>query len=168
MDVREAIKSQYRAALEIFDEVAKKCPDALWYDEGYKNRFWHIAYHALFFTHLYLQNSGKEYVQWAKHRPEYESLGPLPWPPHREPNIGEPYTKEDILEYLAFCRQEVEQKLSVVDLEAESGFDWIPCGKLELQIYNIRHLQHHTGQLVDRLRVKEAVGVRWILVKPEP
>ena len=119
MDPKEAIKSQYRAALEMFDEVVTKCPDALWYDTAYKNQFWHIAYHALFFTHLYLQNSGKEHVQWAKHRPEYESLGPLPWPPHREPNIGEPYTKEDILEYLAFCREEVEQKLSVVDLEAE-------------------------------------------------
>ncbi len=38
----------------------------------------------------------------------------------------------------------------------ESGFFWLPFGKLELQFYNIRHLQHHTGELFERLG---AVGV---------
>ena len=161
MTTQEIIKSQYRASLEMFGEAVDKCTDALWDDQSYSNRFWHIAYHALFFTHLYLQESDKAFVPWSKHRDEYESLGPLPWPPHREPNIGEPYTKEDILEYLGVCRNEVEAKVSALDLEAESGFHWLPFSKLELEFYNIRHLQHHTGQLVDRLRTKEAIGVGW-------
>jgi len=146
-------------------EAVYKCTDALWDDQSYKNRFWHIAYHALFYTHLYLQDCGAAFVPWRKHRDEYQSLGPLPWPPHREPNIGEPYTKEDILEYLGVCQNEVEERISTVDLEAGSGFDWLPFDKLELQFYNIRHLQHHTGQLVDRLRTREATGVGWVGAK---
>jgi hypothetical protein len=33
----------------------EKCPDRLWNDPADKNKFWHVAYHALFYTHLYLQ-----------------------------------------------------------------------------------------------------------------
>jgi len=162
MTTKEVIKSQYRASLEMLGEAVSKCTDALWDDQGYKNRFWHIAYHALFYTHKYLQDCDKAFVPWSKHRSEYQFLGPVPWPPHREPNIGESYTKEDILEYLGVCQNEVEERVSSVNLEAGSGFDWLPFSKLELQFYNIRHLQHHTGQLIDRLRTKEATGIGWV------
>ena len=167
MTTRDIIKSQYRASLQMIGEAIAECSDALWDDPAYKNRFWHIAYHALFYTHLYLQDSGKEFVPWSKHRKEYEFLGPVPWPPHNEPNIGDPYTKEDVLEYLDVCRNEVEEKVSSLDLGAASGFDWLPFGKLELQFYNIRHLQLHIGQLVDRLRNVQAVGIGWVGTKPE-
>ena len=100
MTTQEIIKSQYRASLEMFGEAVHKCTDALWDDQSYKNRFWHIAYHALFYTHLYLQDCEKAFVPWSNHRDEYQFLGPLPWPPHREPNIGGPFTREDILEVL--------------------------------------------------------------------
>ena len=35
-------------------------------------------------------------------------------------------------------------------------------GKLELQLYNLRHLQHHTGQLIDQLRTVAQMGVGWV------
>jgi hypothetical protein len=94
-------------------------------------------------------------------------MGPLPWPPHKEPNIGEPYRKEEVLEYLAFCQKQVEEIVDALNLDNESGFDWLPFGKLELQFYNIRHLQLHIGQLVDRLRNVQGVGIGWVGSKPE-
>ncbi len=50
-----------------------------------------------------------------KHRDEITSLAP---------SVKEikPYTKEEILEYLAICLSEVEVQLDAMDLEAESGF----------------------------------------------
>jgi hypothetical protein len=158
----QAIKSQYRASLRMLGDAISKCADALWDSAEYQNRFWHIAYHALFYTHLYLQDSDKAFVPWSKHRKGYESLGPLPRPPHGESSNGESYTKEEVLEYLAVCQDEVEERLSSIDLEAASGFHWLPFGKLELQLYNIRHLQHHTGQLGDRLRTKQAAALSWV------
>jgi len=168
MDIREIVKSQYRASLEMFGDAVSTCPDALWDDPAYKNRFWHIAYHTLFFAHLYLQNSEKEFVAWSRHRKEYQFLGALPWDPDKVADIGEPYTKADILEYLALCRSEVETRVPSVDLEAESGFHWLNFTKLELQFYNNRHIQHHTGQLIDRLRTKEGIGVGWVGSRPGP
>ncbi len=165
MSVKEVIQSQYLASLAMLGEAVSQCPDDLWLAPGFKNHFWHIAYHTLFYTHLYLQVSEKHFVPWQKHRKEYQFLGPLPWPPHTEPDIEEPYTKEELLEYLSFSRNEVIERVSSLDLEAASGFHWLPFKKLELQLYNIRHIQHHTGQLIDRLRNHEGIGVGWVGTK---
>jgi hypothetical protein len=162
MDMREAIKSQYRAALEMLRLAIVGCPDWLWDDRQHKNRFWHVAYHALFYTHLYLQDREEDFVPWAKHREEHNFLGSLPWPPHREPQIGEPYTREELLEYCSLCAQQVEERVGVLDLEAESGFSWLRFGKLELQLYNMRHIQQHAGELMERLSARAGVDVDWV------
>jgi hypothetical protein len=156
------IMSQYFASLEMLHQAVAKCPESLWDDADYKNRYWHIAYHALFFTHLYLQPTQKDFVAWEKHRKDYESLGPLPWPPHDLPKIEERYEPEEVLAYLEFCREEVRRQVPVLDVNEPSGFSWLPFNKLETQFYNIRHLQHHTGQLADRLRTREDLEVRWV------
>lgn len=162
INLKDVIGSQYRASLAMLREAIVECPDAMWHDAATKNRFWHIAYHVLFYTHLYLQPSESDFVPWEKHREQYQFMGPLPWPPHEEPEIGAPYCKEDILEYLDLCERQLSQTVAALDLEAESGFDWLPFGKLELQFYNIRHLQHHVGELCERLGTQASVDVAWV------
>jgi len=50
-----------------------------------------------------------------------------------------------------------------LDLDsAESGFSWYRMSKLEHQFVNLRHIQHHTGQLADRLRQEADRGVEWV------
>ena len=78
MDIRKALTSQYLAALAMLEETIRRCPDDLWVDPQAKDQFWQIAYHALFFTHLYLQESEAAFRPWAKHRKDYHNLGPLP------------------------------------------------------------------------------------------
>jgi hypothetical protein len=163
--MKEVIKSQYYASLEMLKEAVSKCPPSLWNSQEPKNKFWHISYHVLFYTHLYLQESEKQFIPWSKHRENYQFLGPLPWPPHAIPNIGEPFSKELILEYFDVCQKQVEEKVLTLNLNAESGFYWLPFTKLELQLYNIRHIQHHAGALIDRLRTIENIGVNWIARK---
>jgi len=168
MDTQALIQSQYHATLDMLEEAIRTCPDDLWADPGFTNAFWHVAYHAVFYTHLYSSDSLESFLPWSKARPEYEFLGDtLPWPPHDKPKIGEPYTKDEVLEYLAFCRQKISANLPALDLEARSGFDWLPFDKLELQFYNIRHTQHHTGQLSERLRYRADTGIHWIAHHPQ-
>ena len=61
MNTKEVIRSQYQASLEMLAQAIFKCPQSLWADPQDKNQFWHIAYHALFYTHLYLQASEEEF-----------------------------------------------------------------------------------------------------------
>jgi len=164
MDIRKIIQSQYGAYLDMLKQAVEKCPAFLWDDRRHRNRFWHIAYHALFYTHLYVQPSERDFSPWARHREQYQFMGQVPWPPHAEPKIGEPYTPADVLEYLAMCQQQVEEQVASVNLEAESGFDWLAFNKLELQFYNIRHLQQHVGELCERLGM-EKVDVDWVGTK---
>lgn len=166
METKAVIRSQYLAALEMLKQTIVKCPASLWDDPAPKNRFWHIAYHALFYTHLYLQDTEKEFAPWAKHRPEYNYMGQVAKPPHDAPKVREPYRQEDVLEYLQFCQQQVEDKVPALDLEVASGFHWLPFGKLELQFYNIRHIQQHAGELAERLGTQAGIDVDWVGRKP--
>jgi DinB superfamily len=162
MDTKKVIQAQFLAALEMLKQAVVKCPDSLWNAAEDRNKFWHIAYHALFYTHLYLQDSEKDFKPWENHRDEYQFMGQVPWPPHTPPKIGEPYTREEMLAYLAFVRKQVQERVPALNLEAASGFDWQPFGKLELQFYNIRHLQQHAGELYERLGARAVIDLDWI------
>jgi hypothetical protein len=166
MNSRDAIRSQYHAALLMLRQAIDKCPDAFWDDTGDRNRFWHVAYHVLFFTHLYLQNRHEEFRPWSGHRENYQYLGSLPGQPDKKPEIGEPYRKEDVLAYLDVCRRQVDEKTAILDVDAAaSGFPWLPFGKLELQIYNIRHIQQHAGELMERLGARAGIDVDWVALQ---
>ena len=79
MDIRQTLQSQYLAALEMLKQVIVKCPEASWDAPGEKGKFWNKAYHALFFAHLYLQESEKHFQPWEK---------------HHDPDTGEPFPRE--------------------------------------------------------------------------
>ena len=161
--IKPILKSQYRASLDMLKQTINYCPENLWTDAAYPNPFWHVAYHALFFLHMYLQPDSDSFRPWSKHRKDYEFMGPVPWPPHNQPNIEEPYTKGQLMEYLHLCEEMVDDAVEKLDLDAqECGFWWYKMSKFEHQFVNIRHTQHHAAQLMDRLRQVAGVGVDWI------
>ena len=147
MNPHKVIQSQYLAALAMLKQVIVKCPEALWDAPGDKFKFWSKSYHVLFYAHLYLQNAEKDFVPWEK---------------HHDPDGGVPFTKDEVLEYLAFVEKQVMGHVPVTDLEAESGFHWYPVSKLELQFINIRHIQQHTGELYESLGTRENIELPWI------
>jgi hypothetical protein len=63
------------------------------------------------------------------------------------------------------CQQQVDEKMRQLELDAESGFSWLPFSKLELQLYNIRHIQQHTGELMERLGTCANIDIDWIGMK---
>ncbi len=165
--VREALKSQYRAATAMLAQAVEQCPDDLWTSDAHKNKFWHVAYHALFYMHLYLQPSEADFKPWEKHCEEYQYLGAVPGQPHRLAKIGEPYSKAEVMEYLGICVSMIDSAVDRIDLGSpESGFWWYKMSKLEHQLVNIRHIQHHTAQLADRLGAENGPGVAWVGGKP--
>jgi hypothetical protein len=53
-EIRKIIKSQYHASLAMLRETIERCPEELWMSTASTNAFWQIAYHAVFFAHLYM------------------------------------------------------------------------------------------------------------------
>jgi DinB superfamily len=152
MDTKQAVKSQYLAALAMLKQAIERCPDALWNVADEKNKFWQVAYHTLFYVHLYLQKTIADFKPWAKHREGTERLE----------KAGVAYTRDEILEYLTFCQAQVVEQTAALELEAPSGFEWLQFNKLELQFYNIRHVQQHVGELYERLGAKAAIDLDWV------
>lgn len=67
-----------------------------------------------------------------------------------------------MLEYLDICKHEVMERVPRLDLESESGFYWLNFNKLELQIYSIRHVQQHAGELMERLGAGADIEINWV------
>lgn len=160
--IRNHLVQQYLAALAMLRQAVESCPETLWLDAGYTNRFWHIAYHTVFYTHFYVQASEEEFHPWAKHQKGSNYLGVRKSAPDEPAAQITAYLRTDVLEYWILCRDQVTKRLPHDDLDAESGFSWLPFNRFELHLYNLRHLAHHTGQLADRLRIVANTGLRWV------
>ncbi len=155
MDAKNVICSQYGASLDMLEQAVHKCPPEMWDDAQDKNRFWHVCYHVLYYTHLYLQPSLESFHRWPKHREKTSRLDP-------QEEALQPYTPKEVQEYLDFCRMQVNLNVPQLDLAAASGFNWLPFDKLELMLYNIRHIQQHTGELMERLGARAGIDVDWV------
>ena len=165
MNIQSALKSQYHASLEALRQAIEKCPEGMWDDpaDG-QARFWRVTYHALLFTHLYLQRDHLSFTPWARARAEAECLDGVPWDHNRPPKPCEPYTREDMLEYWRVCDAMIDAGVESLGLASpDCGFPWYgTMGKLEHQINNIRHVQHHAAALSVRLRRSAGIDIPWV------
>lgn len=164
--LRATLKSQYRAALAMLRESVELCSDDLWFSKEHENACWQLAYHALFFAHAYLQPVIAAFRPWQHHQSNVQHedgiAGPAD-PNSSLPLLPTPYTKAEVLEYWNFCDQLVDAAVDALDLHStESGFPRYKIPKLEHQIVNIRHIEHHMAQIADRLRFSANLGVRWV------
>ena len=153
---RSALKSQYRATLAMLRATIRRCPDGLWtQSDGHANPFWRVAYHTLYYTHLYLQPNSRTFRPWEYHRRGIQHMD-------KPSRTRRPYTKAEVLAYWSHCASMVDDAVDALDLrDPQSGFSWYKVPKLEHQIINIRHLQYHQAQLADRLRAATGAGVDW-------
>ena len=167
MDLPRSVISQFHAALSMMEQTVRLCPEEMWYAPGRQNPFWRIAYHALYVAVHYLQPTEHEPVRWDRARAGYQFLAPLPVPPYTpQPQADQPYSRNEMLDFIDFSRAEVDRILPAIDWSAPSGFHWLPFSKLELQLYNIRHLQQHVGDLSTLLHTRAGLETDWIKMGP--
>ena len=139
-----------------------RCPQEYWDGKIAKYTFWQVAYHTLFFVDLYLSRNEASF-QLREFHPQRRVEFTDGYPSRR-------FDKRELTEYVALCRQKGVETLAFEtpeSLEGESGFRWLQFSRGEAHLYNIRHIQHHTGQMSAFLRrVDEALqdpqAVRWI------
>ncbi len=136
MNIKDILQSQYLASLAMLKQAVVKCPSEVWDAPRDQDRFWFVAYHALRYAHQYLNAGEKGYPRWEQRR-------------HSVP--GEPFSKAEILEKLEQVERDVFEQLPRMDLEEKTGATGALANRFELQLYNIRHIQQHVGELYERL-----------------
>jgi hypothetical protein len=152
MDIPTILISQYLASLDMLKQTIIACPESVWNAASDRNKFWQVAYHALYFTDEYLADSYDSFTPWVKYRDVYD---------FDESQNFEPYDKETIEEYLAYCQQRVAERVPQLKLEEPDGHGRSMI-TLELQIYSIRHIMQHTGELMERLGARTNAQIDWV------
>jgi hypothetical protein len=144
--VRATLISQYEAALSMLNQCVAACPAEHWDAKIGNGPFRWVVYHTLFFTDLYLTTSNEEFELRDLHRRVGDE---------REDRACLGLEHVEALEYATVCRAKIPVTLSIETpelLAGPSGFSWYPISRGELHLVNIRHIQHHAGQLSAFLR----------------
>lgn len=181
MDVRAALKDQYHAGLAMLADCIRQCPPDLWAapnppkeEGGMERSFWRIAFHAIYFTHLYLVQEEAAFEAppsdlAVTRRADFEALWHAPWAlePYELPAATEPCPKEEILAYVDHVVSLIDPTVDALDLGREDcGFSWYKqISKLSHELLNLRHLQGHVGQLSELLMLR-GIDTRWLSRRP--
>ena len=155
-DLNSMIWRQFGASLDMLSNSVAACPDELWDDDSKNPQFWYLAYHTLFFVDLYLTGALDGFSPPAPFTlSEIEPDGRIP----------EAYSKAHLNVYLSHCRDKCKRvvlEMTTERAEEKCRFRWLEIEFGELQIYNMRHVQHHTAQLNLILRQQTISAPDWV------
>lgn len=146
---------QAGAAVDMLENAITACPDECWNTES---KFWYTAYHTIFFFNYYLSDTPMEKYY-------------VPPPPFTLSEFGEDmpervYHKSELLAFLDAGRQKCREMLKTTSaddlLQKRFVSEYKDFTLFELLIYNVRHVQHHTGQLNLLLRQHRDTPPNWV------
>jgi DinB superfamily len=144
--IKQMLVSQFEASLCMTKQCVEACSPEHWEGKIANDTFRYVAYHTLFFADLYLSKSEDAFV-----RHEFILRG--------GDESGEAQaaglSRDDTLAYVAFSRKKLIETIAAETAESlagPSGFSWRKFSRAEMHVYNIRHIQHHAGQLSAYLR----------------
>lgn len=155
--MNETIWRQFGAALDMLENAIRLCPENVWGDRKGFHEFWYMTYHTIFWTDHYLDETPESY-----HPPEPYTLSEF------DPEGAFPdrvYTRDEMLTYLEHCRTKCRAVLSgLTDDSAQqlNRHGHKELSVVELHLYNLRHVQHHTAQLNLLLRQQVDNAPRWV------
>ena len=156
--LRQILTAQFEAALCMLNQCVAACPPEHWEGKIANDRFRHVSYHTLFFTDLYLSPGEQAFTLRDLHARGGDERGPT---------LSPGLSREETLGYLAICRRKMIETFAAEtpqSLQGPSGFPWLKFSRGEAHLYNLRHVQHHTGQLSAYLRrVEPALSDRQAL-----
>jgi uncharacterized damage-inducible protein DinB len=154
---RTALWQQYGAAIDMLDNAIIACPDELWSDRSQQPQFWYVVFHTLFFLDLYLSEKEDGFAPPTPFT--LSEMDPSGAMPERQ------YTKAELRGYLAHGRDKCRATIDAMTDEHAAHnchFSWLDISAADLLLYNMRHVQHHTGQLNLILRQQTDSAPLWV------
>jgi hypothetical protein len=147
--LKEIVWNQFGASIDMLISTIVNCPDD--YFETNK-RFYYIAFHTTLFLDYYLTIPPTEFTPLL-------SCNSKPNEDLSKESIGDMipdkiYAKEEIINYLKKSREKcknlifsiTEKTINQRFYEGDESND-MDYPIIEILLYNLRHTQHHTGQL---------------------
>ena len=153
MELKTILWKQFGAVIDMLESSIVVCPESFWD----KKKFWYLVYHTVFWLDYYSSIDPDAFSPPAPFT--LSEFDPKEILPERV------YLKEELLAYLECSRKKVFFLIDGLN-EETSKERFINKKKnynrIEIIIYNMRHAQHHIGQLNLLLRQNEDVAGEWI------
>ncbi len=159
--VNSMLMSQFEAALAMLKQCIQACPPEHYEGKIANDTFRTIAYHTLFWTDYYLSPGEHSFeLRELSHRGGDDRTMTS------SPGLTEGETLSDV----EMCRQKLADTLAAETpeiLAGPSGVSRFAFSRGELHLYNLRHIQHHTGALSAYLRrvdpsLKDSQALSWV------
>mgnify|MGYP003582935843 CR=1 FL=1 len=163
--IQEILWRQFGAGIDMLINLISSCPEHFLSDN---KRFYYLAYHSIVFLDYYSSippDSFEPVLPFTMLSPEQrpaESIGDMI--PDRI------YTRQELLGYLKNIRLKCNKLIinptieEYVDLRFTEGQeqDDMDYPLFEILLYNLRHTQHHVGQLNLIIRQESDTHMEWI------
>jgi len=152
--VKETTWKQFGASIDMLENAITLCPIEAWDTDS---KFWYNAYHCMFYLDYYLTLEPQNFLPPQPFTlSEFDPSGALP---------ERTYSKEELLAYLNASREKAYHLIMGLTDEI-SARRWVNEYKdysvFEMLLYNMRHVQHHAGQLNLLLRQEINNAPRWV------
>lgn len=151
--VKETLWKQFGASIDMLENAIQMCPARHWDTE---KKFWYNAYHCMFYLDYYLALDPENFSPPAPFTLSEFDYGKMP---------ELVYTKNELISYLQYSREKCHQLLAELTDETANK-RWVnryrDYSVLEMLLYNMRHVQHHTAQLNLILRQTTDNAPPWV------
>lgn len=161
---RTIIWQQFGAAIDMFENAVRACPDELWCEPLWDDpselpeyaQFWYVVFHTLIWLDLFLSGGLEGFAPPDPFtRDQRDPVTLLP---------DKPYTKEQLQAYLDHGRKKCQATIEALTDEVAQRrcrFGWGEVSFAELLLYNMRHVQEHASQLSLMLGQKGVSALGW-------
>jgi hypothetical protein len=166
--LRKVLWNQFGASIEMLKGTIALWPDQYW---NLNNKIYYLSYHTFLFLDYYLTIPPTNYT------------APLPFtmipsdkvPPYAVDDLlpNRLYTQKELLESLQTCEQKCRhvifslteenmQRVWIDHPDDIAGTATLNYSVHEILLYNLKHVQHHVGQLNLLLREETGHAVDWV------
>lgn len=163
-EFKDAIWNQFGAAIDMLVNVISNCDDTYYQS---KRSFFYIAFHSTIFLDYYLTFPPSDYTPTLpftlvnSNDTAFESIGNLK--PDRL------YTKMELMDSIELSRIKCKKRIECLTALSSNSERFIEGNTeddmnysvLEILLYNLRHTQHHVGQLNLLQREHQGKSSKW-------
>ena len=162
--IKESLWRQFGASIDMLENVIVISPEDFLHEN---KQFFYIIFHNLIFLDYYMTVPPKDFI--PKLPFTIKEADEIPQEAIDDLIPDRIFSKTELLDYLKHCREKgyqfihslTEDKLNdrfIEDLDTDA----MDYPVLEILLYNMRHVQHHTGQLNLLLRQNVHQSPKWV------
>ena len=167
--LKQSLWSQFGATMDMLENVLHLCTDDFLQSH---QKFFYITFHTLIFLDYYLTLPPKNFVPTLSFTEVPKDNIPAEAIDDLLPDQF--FTKTELLSYLKSSREKCKSLISRLGANPEIRFiEELEEGAMnysivEILLYNMRHVQHHTAQLNLLLRQEMIQSTPWVGQTTEP